>query len=181
MQFSNEKTAKSNKNIENSQEKKKVVSFETEKGSVYTYQKDGSIQRYKASTGETFNQSVVAFIPSWDWLKKNAPKEFLDKFENELILQQEMLRYIHQRDGEQMKVWLVDEKGNKIDNADQLNKAKRAFLYFGDEEKNDFIFPVFSDPKKDSLPFDTSKYKEKDDYKRHSHIGNKIVKINYEK
>ncbi len=79
------------------QKNRPAISFVTEKGSVYTYLEDGRIERYKKVTDEHFEPSnAVVFIPNWEWVYTHAPKEFLEKFENELILNQELLSYIHE-------------------------------------------------------------------------------------
>lgn len=159
----------------------KPVSFETERGSVYSYDEQGKVTRFKKATGETLEKSdVVAFIPHWGWIEQYAPKEFLDKLQNELILKQEMLRYIH-TDNKDLKIYLVDEKGNKIDSQEDLEKAIQPFLYFGTVDKEDFSIPVSKVPKIDYTPYDSLKYEENGQPVRYRHIGHKITKINYEK
>lgn len=154
-----------------------VISFETAKGSIYTYLPDGRVERFKAAAGENVEPSnVTVFIPDWDTIAKIAPQDFLEKYENELQLNQEMLSYIH--GGDDAKVFVIDEAGNKIESQEQLQGVEQAFVCFAHGDQGDFVIPVSKDPKLNYQPFDTTKYKGGEEWKRRAHIGNKIVKIN---
>lgn len=170
-----------NKKSENTLEAKKVSSFETAKGSTYKYLPDGKIERFKKVTGEKFITDIVVFIPDWKWFTSNAPEDFLKEMGNQGKFEQTILSYVQNKDEKVKKVWIVDEKGNKIDKTEDLLDKSKVFLYFGNYEKADFIIPVSKIPQINYQTFDTKKYKDENgEFQRWSHIGNPVVKINYE-
>ncbi|HRH31360.1 MAG TPA: hypothetical protein PK950_01715 [Candidatus Paceibacterota bacterium] len=169
-----------NENAKENNERRKVSSFETEKGSTYQYLENGKIARHKKATGEDFEMNVAVFIPSWSWFKQNAPEKFIKKFEdNRLEFEEFILGYV-QGKHEGKKIFIVDIDGKKIDTTDALDKAEKVFLYFGDEVTTDLMMPVSKEAVLDFLVFDTRKFRDGEEWKRQSHIGNKVVKINYE-
>lgn len=169
-----------NENTKESNEKRKVSSFETEKGSTYQYLENGKIVRHKKVTGEDFEMDIAVFIPSWEWLKQNAPEKFIAMFDdNRLEFEEFILGYV-QGKHEGKKVLIVDANGKKIDTTDLLDKSEKVFLYFGDEVTTDLMVPLSKKAVLNFLVFDTRKFKDGEEWKRQSHIGNKVVKINYQ-
>ncbi len=168
------------RNSENKTETKKVSSFETAKGSVYTYLPDGRVERFKKATNETSIQDVIVFIPDWKWFSSHADQEFLKEMESGGEFEEKILSYVQDKEGK-LKVWIINEKGEKINKNEDLVKAQKTFLYFGNYEKADFVIPVTKVAHVNYKTFDTKKYQnEEGEWKRESHIGNPVVKINYE-
>lgn len=160
------------------QKDKPVSSFTTEKGSVYSYLEDGRIERYKKVTDEYLEPSnAIVFIPTWEWISTHAPKDFLDRFENQLIFEQEMLGYIH---SEEKNVYIVDKNGSKLDDQEKIKTAENVYLYFGTKQGVDFVIPVQKDPQIGYKPFDTTKYETAEGWKRRRHIGSSIIEINHQ-
>lgn len=167
--------------IENQLERKSISSFETAKGSEYRYLPDGRTQRFKKVENKEYEpQDVIVFIPDWKTLEEKAPTELLDALggtENEY--DQLLLKY-----SQQMKIYVIDENLNKVKSNQEAAAAERIFIALcsSDTETADFVIPVSTIPKENYQPYDTRKFfnETSQQWQREQHIGNKIVKINYD-
>lgn len=162
----------------------------TEMGSEYKYLPDGRTQRFKKVENKNEEpQDAIVFVPNYEWIQKNAPQEHLRKNifgENEAQYEQIILEYIQKKKGienEGKKVYIIDEKGYKLDTNEEISRTgEKIFLWFGKETDNDkhvedFRIPVTARPTIGYYAFDTSKYKDKSQWMREKHLGNKVIKI----
>lgn len=164
--------------------KKILRSVITAKGSEYVYLPDGRTQRFKKATNELSEpQDLLVYIPSFDIIKIKAlrmyPKIFAG-IENEHQYGGLLLQYA-QLQGKTVRP--VDDKGVEILTNTQARSAAKVFLYFMDKSdpSNSFFLPVSIEPKLGYNSFDTRKYlNEQGETLRERHIGNKVVKINFE-
>lgn len=161
-------------------EQKKITSIETAKGSIYKYLQDGRTQRFKKVEDKEYEpQDVIVFIPDWESLLTVAPKEFLDRFDNNgMEYKQTLLEYAQKK-----KIYIVDESGKKLSSNNEkelTNKIIAAFCEKG-SDKADFTIPVSGNPKEGFYTYDTRKYYDEKNktWMREQHMGNKVVKINY--
>ncbi len=164
-----------NKKIENIQ----ISSIETAKGSIYQYLPDGRTQRFKKVENKEYEpQDVIVFIPDWDTVLKKAPKEFIEKFENQTEYDQLLLKYAQKE-----KIYPINEKGEKLKDNNHKNSSQEIFIALNKKGKEspDYIIPVSKTPIINYKPYDTRKYFNEDEkvFERDQHIGNRIVNINY--
>lgn len=165
----------------------------TEMGSEYKYFPDGRTQRFKKAEGKNYEpQNAMVFVPDWEWIlknKNNMPKEYWTKNifgENEVQYEQVLLEYIQKEkktENEGKKVYIIDEKGHKLETNEKISKAgEKIFLWFGKETIDnkyveDFRIPVTDRPTIGFFTFDTRKYKEGNQWVREKHLGNKVIEI----
>ncbi len=167
--------------IENLSERNKPSSFETAKGSEYRYLEDGRTQRFKKVENKEYDpQDVMVFIPDWKTLEAKASPENLAALgDSENEYQQILLKY-----SQEMKVYVVDGNFNKINSNQEVASAEGIFIALCKDSDSapDFVIPVSATPKENYQPYDTTKYLDETsgEWKREQHIGNKVVKINYD-
>jgi hypothetical protein len=162
---------------------RQVESFETAKGSKYTYLEDGRTQRFKRTDGTRKSpQSAIVFIPTYEIVQQIAPRKLIEQNvfgENELQYEQELLSYV-QESGR--SVYILDENGRKIESNDEIAQAEsrgRVCLAFLKGKKTDFCIPVVSAPRVGFYPYDTTKSRSGNGFVRARHMGHKITKIQY--
>ncbi len=165
---------------ENSIEQNKPTSFETEKGSEYRYLPDGKTQRFKKVEDKEYPpQDVIVFIPDWKTVEANAPQEFLKDFNNNpLEYEQTLLKY-----AQEMKVYITDGS-KKINSNEEAAAAENLFIALckDSDSSPDYVIPVSAVPKENFSPYDTRKFLDEssNEWKREQHIGNGVIKINYD-
>lgn len=152
---------------------------ETANGSIYKYLSDGRTQRYKTAEKKTYEpQNALVYVPPYDWVQKNAPEKIRDMFgDNELIYESIILSYVQ---GKEKKSYIINSKGEKLETNEQfLQTEGPLFLALGDRNKIDLCIPVSMTPKLGHCTYDTTKYRDGEQYFREKHFGNKVVKITY--
>lgn len=160
-----------------------VESVETAKGSTYRYLPDGSTQRFKKVENREYKaQSALVYVPDYEWVKRNAPPEVLEKLgDNEHAYSQILLEYVQNPlKSEDKKVYIVDKNGRKIETNQEIEVAEKPiFLTFLSKGVTDFSIPVFHKPKVGFSTFDTRVYidEKTGERMRERHLGNKVVKI----
>lgn len=158
-----------------------VISVETEKGSVYTYNEDGTTQRFKKVESKFYNpKTALVFIPDYNTLKRTNPSSNFEQVYGETAsdFNQIILEYIHHHG---KTTHIINAEGVKLDTNKQIaNEKGPVYLAFSSKDKVDFYFPVSHEPKLGYNTFDTRKFfdYEKNSWMRENHIGNKVVKIN---
>ncbi|MES2225122.1 MAG: hypothetical protein V4478_04010 [Patescibacteria group bacterium] len=166
---------------ENLPERNQASSFETAKGSEYRYLEDGRTQRFKKVENKEYDpQDVMVFIPDWQTLEaKASPQNLAALGGSENEYQQILLKY-----AQEMKVYVVDENFNKINSNQEAASVENTFIALckTSDSAPDYVIPVSIIPKENYQPYDTTKYLDETsgEWKREQHIGNKIVKINYD-
>lgn len=139
-----------------------VESFETSKGSVYTVLPNGKTQRYKTATKE-----------------QNEPNDLIVfvKFKN-VEQEQDFLSAQNRQNGQ--KLYVIDSDGNIYDTNEQI-KGKDVKLAIIKDGKVIETVETSIEPKIGYNTFDQRRYEEKGEKYRSTHLGNKVVKINYKK
>ncbi len=170
--------------INPNQEKKRVVKFKTEKGSVYTYLPDGRIQRFKTATGALSKpKDVIVFVPPWNLVMDQAKKLYPEVFGvigDEREYDGLLLRYVH---APAYTIHIIDGEGVELLNPSQIAAAPKVFLAFSDRSKpgSTFTIPVAKEPKIGYSTYDTARFEEDGTMLESKHLGNKVVEIEYEK
>lgn len=152
----------------------------TEKGSVYKYLPDGRTQRYKKVEDKNHeSQDALVYIPNFEWMKKNASKENLEKIVGEYNsssgFEQELLHYVHDS-GKVVQISGIS--GEPLNTNHEIAAYKnQIFLNFGENGKTHFSIPVSRKPKVGFNTFDTRTYKKDGNIWTEKHIGNKVATI----
>lgn len=164
---------------------KKVVSFETELGSVYKFLPDGRTQRYRQVDEELkAPQDAIVFVPPYERIVDKAPakdRPFLGnspfEYNRNLIMYTQKIGKEHTN----AKVRIITREGKILRTNEQINNVPEVFLAFMRDGKTvDFTLPVSKGPKESYLPFDTRMEPLPDgSHMTYVHLGNNITKINY--
>ena len=163
---------------------KKVVSFETEQGSVYRYLSDGRTQRFRQVDDELkAPQDAIVFVPPYERIVDKAPakdRPFLGKSPFEY--NRNLIMYV-QKVGEKYasaKVRIITREGKVLRTNKEIGKVPEVFLAFMNKGQVNFTIPVLKEPREGYLTFDTRLEELADgSHITHAHLGNKITKINY--
>lgn len=158
-------------------EKPVIDRIVTERGSEYKFLPDGRTQRFKKVENKKYEpQDALVFVPDFEWIKKHAPKKIFKLLgESKAQYEQTLLSYVQ---GKGKKNYIIDKTGRKLEkNKDILSAEEQVFLTFGDENKVDFSIPVAREPKIGFYTYDTRTYKEGNEHKRQSHLGNRIIEV----
>lgn len=145
------------------EELKKVESFETAKGSVYTYDDEGHSTRFKTATGEKLEkQNITVFFDMSPQEEQVLLKAFTDETQNVDIVE-------NQSDGTIKIIRRIED----ISNPDEINfsiikggkvvSAKKATLI----------------PQNGLSVFESQDFLENGKVLAKRHLGNRVVKINY--
>lgn len=137
---------------------KEVLSFETEKGSIYTYDSNGNTTRFKKTTNEKCDtQDLTVFV------KFNDSNE-LEDFSNAGF----------------RKIYVIDKFGNKYNTNKQV-KGKDVRLAIVDSNTNKVLqlAIVSLEPKIGYTVFDQRRFEKNEEQFRQIHLGHKVTKINY--
>ena len=155
---------------------------ETGKGSTYRYLPDGTTQRFKKVEGKEYQaQSALVYVPPFEWVKKNATPEMLEKVGKEdYIYERNLLEYVQNPYKDGRKVYIVDATGKHIETNEEIKNVQgQVYLAFLKEDKTDFFIPVSHKPVAGYYTFDTRKYNDEEtgESMRERHLGNQVVKI----
>jgi hypothetical protein len=154
---------------------RKVASFETAKGSIYTYDEDGKTTRFKPAAiarGETPDQNrqdVTVFVH----LSPDAQQKYLDAI------------HAHTDDPtRKRKVYVVERQTDGtpriIRDIAQITDPENVYLA---ALRNGLVIgstKASIQPELGANVFDTRHYLEQDKWLTERHLGNKVVKRNYE-
>lgn len=156
----------------------------TAKGSIYKYLEDGRTQRYKTAEKEGVEkkkepQDAIVYIPDFDWVKKNASKENLEKiigeYDNSFEYEQTLLHYVHDKG---KAISISGMNGEALNTNSEIAAYKnQIYLNFGENGKTHFSIPVSRKPKVGFSTFDTRTYKKDGNVWTEKHIGNKVATI----
>jgi len=160
----------------------KVICFLTEKGSVYSYLPNGKVQRFKTSENLIKTPyDITVFIPDFDWLVRNGPKEKWRQYaKNPLEYSGNLTDYAYANG---RKLTICDRDGNKTLENSQLNTEKDRFVAFcrqyKDSVKVDFHLPVSRFPQLGFRPyeFSYSQINKNGEAKKEHHLGHSITSI----
>jgi hypothetical protein len=137
-----------------------VKSFETSMGSVYTVLPNGKTQRFKTATGRQSEPSdLIVFV----------------KFENP---QQEQNFLSAQNRENGRKLYVVDSSGNMYDTDEQI-KGKDVKLAIVESGRVIEIAETSLEPKIGYNTFDQRRFEKNGEKYRSTHLGNDVIKINY--
>jgi hypothetical protein len=149
-------------------EPKKVKSFKTAKGSVYTYDNDGKTTRFKTATGERLpRQDITVFVD-------------LNQDEEDTVLS----GYLHGGD-KNAKVYILElgQPGEQPtvlrDIRDVRNQSKVALAVIEDGTYK-LLKKASSQPVVGWNTFDHRHYQENGEWFSDRHLGNKVTEIEYE-
>lgn len=158
----------------------RIESFETERGSLYTYLPDGQTQRYVAARNEQRPPTdAIVFMPPIETLRELTPeshKGFLD--ESEELFKQRIAEYMRGA-GESLPA-IIDENGHKLRTNPEIKSARKVFIALcRNQQEVDFYIPVAKEPRVGFTPIETRKTVKGGEVTRSWHQGHKITKINY--
>ncbi|MGM5481250.1 MAG: hypothetical protein ACQESE_02460 [Nanobdellota archaeon] len=168
---------------------KDILGFKTERGSIYTVEADGRIQRTKVATGEVDPSSDFAvYIPSFEKIDQDYSSKYPEimKYMNKYIansdigLEQFILDFIyHHKEGEHFHVTNYNMK--RIVNKKEFDnyKNKPIFMRFQRVGNNNLYLPVSPEIRLDYRPFENTYYFDNKGKveKKNIHIGHKIIDI----
>lgn len=162
---------------------KDVETFETSRGSVYTFLDDGRVSRFKTKTNEQMEpQDIIVFVPDFDFLKDMMKPEILSKLgASDEEVSETILQYVHSPLKDR-HVYIIDENGKFVKNQEDLYKAKKAFIALLHEQDGKVStyagLPVSRRPRIGFSTFDMSFYKnDKGEERIRRHLGNSVTKI----
>lgn len=163
---------KTNRNLNEVGEKNKLPkSFETERGSVYTYDNEGKTSRFKKVTGEHDGRSdITVFVnltPEEGQFVLNAYHHVKDKYKSLKV-------YIYEKQSDNTAKTI--EKREDIENVNNLgiqiyNKSNKKIIWF----KEASLTPVVGYEVFDMRSFVDESGKSLES----RHLGHKVTKINY--
>ncbi len=179
-----------NSNIKSFEKGTSIDNVVTANGSVYKYLPDGRTQRFKKAEGKNYEpQDATVFVPNWEWIEKNMPKQYRERNilgENSVDYDQILLEFVQnnsQGGDRNKKVYIVDDKDRRLETNEEIIKAgKNIFLSFGEKNnaggyKEQFKIPITARPAIGYLTFDQRRYKEGNQWMRERHLGNEVVEI----
>lgn len=142
-------------------------SFQTEKGSIYTYGEYGRTTRYKAVTGEMHEtQDVTVFAR----LSPDQEQDILHAIHKPREQDETKKVYVAER-GENDEAWLVRRR-------EQVRRLGRLYLIIYNKDNAEEIIPVSLEPEVGANVFDTRHYKDNSGQAMtERHLGNKVIKI----
>jgi len=139
-----------------------VKSFETAKGSVYTYGDDGKTTRFKTATNE-----------------QNEPQDLTVFADFKGQQEDNFLEAIHRSKETGDKVYVVDENGKVIrNNKEAVGKKVNLVIVDKDGKVTERAYAETA-PKMGSSVFDMRSFEKDGETYTQRHIGNKVTKINY--
>jgi hypothetical protein len=157
--------------------RKQNPSFETEKGSKYTYLPNGKSQRFKTAENKLQEpQDLLVFVPNYEWVESKNP-EWLKQ--NNLKSETAYTQYLLGKVQGQESVWIINEQGSKFENTSEI--TGKAFIAFGKDGKVETMLPVNKEPTVGFFTYDTRVIsRENGVVSRERHLGNKVTSINNE-
>jgi hypothetical protein len=161
-----------NPKTEVEQERRKAIerlaghSFETEKGSVYTYDDQGRTSRFKKKTGEQFEpQDITVFID----LNEEECRIFLDAIHTENPDLKKRIYVVEKQE---------DNKPKIIRKFSEVNDPLKLYLaIFNKDGKMIGSKEATLKPTLNFTTFDTRHFKDGNEWMTERHLGHKVTKI----
>lgn len=147
---------------------KKVRSFQTAQGSVYTYDNQGRTTRFKTSTGEQDHvQDITVFVE----LTPEQEQKFLEAYRHTSPESRDKKIYVLERQPDN-----TPRIVRKLEDVKDPSKLYLGIVQGGQVigTKEATLIPTIG-----YQVFDTRHYQENGEWKTERHLGNKVTKIDY--
>lgn len=154
------------KGIVNRESEKKVKSFKTERGSVYTYDSEGKTTRFQTATGEKHErQDITVFVDL-----------------NPVETQEYLAAYRLENTGK--KIYIIEQQqdgsGNVIRDVSKVKDKDKLLIGIVKDKKVLAKHKAVLEPTIGYLVFDYRHFTKDGETFSERHLGNKVVEINYE-
>jgi hypothetical protein len=149
-------------------------SFETERGSLYTYLSDGRTERVKYTGEKRPPNDITVFIPDFEILRKNMSRELLSQAgitDNSEDYERALIELVHNK-GYNIRV--IDQSGRILRTAQAMATAQGLFLAFEHEGDVRVYLPVSRVPQ---IGWSVLQMRKEGD-SRIRHLGHRVTKIN---